>query len=344
MKNGFRSSGLTGEHLTAALLLVFIGLSAFAMFTTSGTGDEMNWIGINVERLDAETQAARGIPAGVGGVIVQEVDGIAGRAGVLPGDVIVGINGNVVRDMYDFQHFVGEADITKGGAQIDLIRNGMRMPVFVFPSDATAQAPAQAAPVAPVAPVAPAAPPAAVAGNPFAISPQWLGIEGDTVRAADAMALGLPAGAQGVAIDGVAIGSRAHKAGLVNQDVIVAMNGQRISSASELWNALGRVNVSDSVELGVYRNGQLVTVAVPAGAGAVAGTPAASPAGAMGVIPVPPGAAPAGGFAGRMGGMGLGPGGLLVCPKCGTRVAHQRAVPCFTVPCPSCGTMMTRMQ
>ena len=97
MKNGFRSSGLTGEHLTAALLLVFIGLSAFAMFTTSGTGDEMNWIGINVERLDAETQAARGIPAGVVGVIVQEVDGIAGRAGVLPGDVIVGINGNVGR-------------------------------------------------------------------------------------------------------------------------------------------------------------------------------------------------------------------------------------------------------
>jgi len=47
---------------------------------------------------------------------------------------------------------------------------------------------------------------------------------------------------------------------------------------------------------------------------------------------------------GRMGGAGLGPGGLLVCPKCGMTVAHQRGVPCFTVACTSCGTMMTRVR
>ena len=89
--------------------------------------------------------------------------------------------------------------------------------------------------------------------------------------------------------------------------------------------------------VGIYRNGQLVTVAVPAGAGAAAGTPAAAPAGTVVTVP-------AGGLAGRMGGAGLGLGGLLVCPSCGTKVAHQRAVPCFTVACPSCGTMMTRTQ
>ena len=45
---------------------------------------------------------------------------------------------------------------------------------------------------------------------------------------------------------------------------------------------------------------------------------------------------------GRMGGFGLGPGGECVCPKCGTRIPHQRGVPCYTVKCPKCGNLMTR--
>lgn len=58
-----------------------------------------------------------------------------------------------------------------------------------------------------------------------------------------------------------------------------------------------------------------------------------------------PAAATAGGqFGGRMGGAGLGPGGILVCPKCGTTAAQQRGVPCFNTACPACGTMMTRAQ
>jgi len=46
--------------------------------------------------------------------------------------------------------------------------------------------------------------------------------------------------------------------------------------------------------------------------------------------------------AGRMGGWGMGPGGYLACPNCGTRVPHQRAVPAYTVNCPNCGTQMMR--
>jgi len=44
----------------------------------------------------------------------------------------------------------------------------------------------------------------------------------------------------------------------------------------------------------------------------------------------------------RMGGFGLGPGGECVCPKCGTKVPHQRGVPCYQHKCPKCGTMMIR--
>lgn len=41
-------------------------------------------------------------------------------------------------------------------------------------------------------------------------------------------------------------------------------------------------------------------------------------------------------------GLGLGPGGNLVCPNCGLVIPHQRGVPCYTVNCPKCGTTMVR--
>lgn len=45
---------------------------------------------------------------------------------------------------------------------------------------------------------------------------------------------------------------------------------------------------------------------------------------------------------GRMGGFGMGPGGECICPQCGTRVPHQRGVPCFKMSCPNCGAPLTR--
>jgi predicted Fe-Mo cluster-binding NifX family protein len=51
-----------------------------------------------------------------------------------------------------------------------------------------------------------------------------------------------------------------------------------------------------------------------------------------------------GGGAGGMGGnrRGGGPGGNCICPKCGEKVAHQQAVPCYSVNCPKCGEKMMR--
>ncbi len=46
----------------------------------------------------------------------------------------------------------------------------------------------------------------------------------------------------------------------------------------------------------------------------------------------------------RRGKMGLrqGPGGNCICPKCKTRVPHQRGTPCYSITCPNCGTSMIR--
>ncbi len=40
--------------------------------------------------------------------------------------------------------------------------------------------------------------------------------------------------------------------------------------------------------------------------------------------------------------VGSGPAGECVCPSCGARATHQPGVPCTTVKCPKCGTMMVR--
>ena len=47
---------------------------------------------------------------------------------------------------------------------------------------------------------------------------------------------------------------------------------------------------------------------------------------------------------GRMGGTrpGSGPGGYCVCPRCGEKVHHEQAVPCYSMNCPKCGTRMVR--
>lgn len=45
---------------------------------------------------------------------------------------------------------------------------------------------------------------------------------------------------------------------------------------------------------------------------------------------------------GRMGGFGAGPGGLCVCPNCGTTAPHRQGGPCNQQVCPKCQSSMTR--
>jgi predicted Fe-Mo cluster-binding NifX family protein len=46
---------------------------------------------------------------------------------------------------------------------------------------------------------------------------------------------------------------------------------------------------------------------------------------------------------GRMGGpFAAGPSGYCICPQCGQKEPHERAVPCLARKCPNCGATMTR--
>ena len=301
-------SGTFSQSVVVCLLAILIVVAFVGMFSAVGAGEDVGWIGMTVKRLDPETAAALGIPKDTGGVMVGEVGGIAQRAGIRHGDVVLGINGEPVRDMVDFSKIARTTDLQKKGAQLDIIRRGVRMPILVLPPDGAGPTQGRTAP-------------GRAAGAPVVVDRQWLGIDAETFTAGEGRALDIPAGVGGVLIDGVARGSQAERAGLAVNDVIVSANGRKMTTTGDLWNFLAGLNAGDRVEFGVYRRGRLNAVALPI---------------AMGTL--------AGGFGGRMGGWGFGPGGFLVCPSCGTKVAHQRGVPCFTVPCPSCGTLMMRAQ
>ncbi|MHC5054204.1 MAG: PDZ domain-containing protein [Planctomycetota bacterium] len=310
-KTNHASSGAVGQIVVMCLLAFFIVITLIAMFSTIGTSDEMVWIGITADPLDAETAAALGIPNDMGGVVVREVNGLAQRAGVRHGDVLLGINGNPVRDMAGFSKLAAETNLVGQGARLDIVRQGARIPVLVSPEG-----------LPPAKLRTPGAPqPLEVVTPPVVVDRRWLGIDAETFTTGGGRALGIPAGVGGVLIDGVARGGRGERGGLKANDVIVSVNGRKVDTTADLWGLLAGLDGADWVELGLYRGGRLMSVSLPTAAGALAG-----------------------GFPGRMGGFGPGPGGSLVCPNCGTRVTHQRAVPCFTVPCPSCGTLMTRVQ
>jgi S1-C subfamily serine protease len=83
----------------------------------------------------------------------------------------------------------------------------------------------------------------------------WLGVQAATIDAALAAQLGLPVDTRGGVIVGVIPSSPAARAGLDQGDVIVAVNGERITSASDLTSALTRYSPGDRVALRVVGRG-----------------------------------------------------------------------------------------
>jgi S1-C subfamily serine protease len=68
--------------------------------------------------------------------------------------------------------------------------------------------------------------------------------------------LGLAENAQGALVSQVAEGSAAARAGIEAGDVITSVRGQPIKTNTELRNTIGMLQVGDSVEIGLLREGK----------------------------------------------------------------------------------------
>lgn len=93
------------------------------------------------------------------------------------------------------------------------------------------------------------------------ISKPYIGVTVATVSA-EAQQFGVPAGAS---IQGVVEGSPAEKAGLLQNDIITAVDGKAITVHSELVAIVGSSAPGDVLELTVYRSGETITLNITIG-------------------------------------------------------------------------------
>jgi Do/DeqQ family serine protease len=87
----------------------------------------------------------------------------------------------------------------------------------------------------------------------------WLGIEAQAINPQIARALELDS-TEGVVVVGVVRGGPAHRAGLQPGDVIVAIDGRKITEAREALLAISHRKPGDRVKLAVRRDGKSLTL------------------------------------------------------------------------------------
>ncbi len=100
-----------------------------------------SWLGVKLTGLDSPTAQRLGIPPTAEGVLVVEIAEMNGwrarQAGVVEGDVIVGVDGQTVRDLADLYDIsrkvnVGEAvllDVRRWGQPITLVLPALHTPI-----------------------------------------------------------------------------------------------------------------------------------------------------------------------------------------------------------------------
>jgi serine protease Do len=73
-----------------------------------------------------------GYSRGQRGVVVTDIDpsGLAARAGIRPGDMVVSIGGQVIESIADFRQAVAKLE-PEGGIRLQIERDGVRRFVFI---------------------------------------------------------------------------------------------------------------------------------------------------------------------------------------------------------------------
>jgi serine protease Do len=237
------------------------------------------WLGISGISLTPDLAQAMGLKPDQRGALVQEVtpNSPAEQAGLRPsdravtidgqsanvgGDVIVGLNGEVVQKMDDLIALLFERTRVGQNVTLTVLRDGKEISVQVT---LAARPAASSQPAASNAPAQPQT------------NQVWLGILGVPVTPEIASAMNLPADQQGVLVEQVEPGSPAEKAGLqagskqldlngqsitVGGDIIIGLNGKSISRVSDLRSLLSQYQSGQEVTLTILRGGQQQDVQV----------------------------------------------------------------------------------
>jgi serine protease Do len=199
------------------------------------------YLGVSIQAVTPELAKGLKLAERQGALVSDVVSGSpAAQAGIHRGDVIVGLNGEPLKDAHDLPALVAKTPVGER-VMVTLRRDGQsqKVPVTIgkLPAERAASTePSQAAPG------------------------QW-GLQLQEVTPQMARQRGV-AEASGVMVVGVQPGSPAERAGLQRGDVIREVNHQAVQSVQEVRDALAKADNQDTVVLLVQRDQGSVFVAL----------------------------------------------------------------------------------
>ncbi len=184
-------------------------------------------IGVRLQELTPELAQALAVPGGQGALVLEVLPrSPAARAGLAPGDVVVALGGKAVRDHNELMRLATQARPGES-VTVDFIRRGERKRVQIAVEEAQRTPPPRRAKA-----------PAGGAPLGLVVVPSAEGLE---VKRAEGAAL---------------------RAGLLDGDIIVSVNGAAVATPRELEEALAAVPVGANLALLVLRDGVRRFIAV----------------------------------------------------------------------------------
>jgi serine protease Do len=219
----------------------------------SGGKIQRGYIGATIQNFTPEMAEAQGLGSQKGAIVSDLVAaGPSARAGLLPGDVVVGINGVPVKTSSELTREVAKAK--PGDAlRLDVIHDGKRKVVEVRSGIRPSEKDLASNDNTPGGRQSPggAAPPAAQA-------PAVIGLSLMPLDEATRRGLNLPAEVRGAVVGSVDQNSDAGQKGLRRGDVIVRAGDRPVASASDLAAVVDAAKKAGraSVLVGVYRGGR----------------------------------------------------------------------------------------
>jgi S1-C subfamily serine protease len=226
------------------------------------------WLGMRVCAVDKQSRAFLGLPMGYGVLVMEVYDNSPSMAaGLQRGDVIYRADNQSVKDETMLEALLSQKKVGDR-LKLTIYRDGKKVSVRVnlsaslWPKRAggVLRAQAVALPAQPSAPFDPGlVPPSGLTGvlqggevETGAI--EALGMELGELSPELALAYGVPRGVKGLIVTESA--TQAAAAGLLADDVIEAINGQRVETIADFIKVMNKASLRKGISLGVYRQGQ----------------------------------------------------------------------------------------
>jgi serine protease Do len=192
-----------------------------------GERPQRGYLGVGLQPVDEDIAAPLGLPKDRGEIVRTVQPGEpAAKAGLQQGDVIISVNGKEVNPDQTVSYLVANTPVGTR-VPVEVIRNGRRMtiPVTVGQRPTEEELAQQ---------IGGGGDQGSGQGGDPATTGQSLGLSLAPMTPQIANALRLPQGSTGVVITGISPSSDAAQKGLQRGDVIVAVQGQRVTTPAQV--------------------------------------------------------------------------------------------------------------